>query len=153
MWQLCELLYTCHLLTYLLPRVHTPNGVSVSLAVLAGITVETNRQTDRQTDRHTHTHTRATYVTIGASYAMHKNHTNQQTGEKIHLLSADEGMLSIGGVKRAVCLSVCLFVTSVATYARCGGIFNNDFTANLPKNLPVSVCLFVPCMPAIQIDG
>ena len=39
---------------------------------------------------------------------MHKNHTNQQTGEKIHLLSADEGMLSIGGVKRAVCLSVCL---------------------------------------------
>ena len=26
---------------------------------------------------------------------------------------------------------------SVATYAKCGGIFNNDFTANLPVNLPV----------------
>jgi len=23
------------------------------------------------------------------------------------------------------------------TYARCGGIFNNNFTANLPRNLPV----------------
>jgi len=26
---------------------------------------------------------------------------------------------------------------SVATYARCGGVFNNDFTANLPRNLSV----------------
>ena len=137
MWQLCELLYTCHLLTYLLPRVHTPNGISVSLAVLAGITVETNRQTDRQT----HTHTRATYVTIGASNAMHKNHTNQQTGEKIHLLSA----VINWGVKQAVCLSVCLSL--VWQRMQCGGIFNNDFTANLPKNLSVSVCLFVPCLP------
>jgi len=25
----------------------------------------------------------------------------------------------------------------VATYARCGGIFNNDFTANLSRNLLV----------------
>jgi len=25
----------------------------------------------------------------------------------------------------------------VATYARCGGILNNDFTADLPRNLPV----------------
>ena len=27
---------------------------------------------------------------------------------------------------------------SVATYARCGGIFSNHFTSNLPRNLPVS---------------
>jgi len=26
-------------------------------------------------------------------------------------------------------------VASVATYARCGGIFNMHFTANLPRNL------------------
>ena len=26
---------------------------------------------------------------------------------------------------------------SVATYARCGGIFNIRLTANLPRNLPV----------------
>jgi len=26
---------------------------------------------------------------------------------------------------------------SVATYARSGGIFNNQLTANLPKNIPV----------------
>ena len=26
---------------------------------------------------------------------------------------------------------------SVATYARCGGIFNIHLTANLPRNLPV----------------
>ena len=26
---------------------------------------------------------------------------------------------------------------SVATYARCGGIFNTNLTANLPRNLPV----------------
>ena len=26
---------------------------------------------------------------------------------------------------------------SVATYARCGGIFNTHLTANLPGNLPV----------------
>jgi len=26
---------------------------------------------------------------------------------------------------------------SVATYARCGGIFNIHLTTNLPKNLPV----------------
>ena len=26
---------------------------------------------------------------------------------------------------------------SVATYARCGGIFNMHLTANLPRNLPV----------------
>ena len=25
----------------------------------------------------------------------------------------------------------------VATYLKCGGVFNNDFTANLPRNLPV----------------
>jgi len=28
----------------------------------------------------------------------------------------------------------------MATYARGGGIFNNDFTANLPRNLPVKNC-------------
>jgi len=26
---------------------------------------------------------------------------------------------------------------NVATYARCGGIFNMDLTANLPRNLPI----------------
>ena len=28
---------------------------------------------------------------------------------------------------------------SVATYARCGGIFNTHLTANLPKNIPVKI--------------
>jgi len=30
---------------------------------------------------------------------------------------------------------------SVATYARCGGIFDNHLTANLPGNLPVKEIL------------
>jgi len=30
---------------------------------------------------------------------------------------------------------------SVATYARCGGMFNIHLTANLPKNLPVKKIL------------
>ena len=30
---------------------------------------------------------------------------------------------------------------SVATHARCGGIFDNRLTANLPANLPVKTCL------------
>jgi len=30
---------------------------------------------------------------------------------------------------------------SVATYARCGGIFNMHLTANLPRNLPVKIFL------------
>jgi len=29
---------------------------------------------------------------------------------------------------------------SVATYARCGGIFNIHLTANLPRSLPVKFC-------------
>jgi len=29
---------------------------------------------------------------------------------------------------------------NVATYARCGGIFNMDLTANLPRNLPIKNC-------------
>jgi len=30
----------------------------------------------------------------------------------------------------------------VATYARCGGIFNMRLTANLPRHLPVKICKF-----------
>ena len=30
---------------------------------------------------------------------------------------------------------------SVATYARCGGIFDNHLTANLPRNLPMKKIL------------
>ena len=30
--------------------------------------------------------------------------------------------------------------SNVATYARCGGIFNMDLTANLPRNLPIKNC-------------
>ena len=52
----------------------------------------------------------------------------------------------------SVCLSLCVCVwamlpdsskimtvlqASVATRKRCGGIFNNSFTANFPENLPV----------------
>jgi len=31
---------------------------------------------------------------------------------------------------------------SVATYARCGGVFNIHLTANLPRNLPVKYIFF-----------
>ena len=33
-------------------------------------------------------------------------------------------------------MGVCMYVGSVATYARCSGIFNTHLTANLPRNLP-----------------
>jgi len=47
-------------------RVLDPNGISIGLAVCAGLTSVTDRQTDRQTDQQTDDATRS--VTIGRIY-------------------------------------------------------------------------------------
>ena len=89
-----------------------------------------DRQTDRQTERHETDALRfpprirlASVITRVLVY---------RVGQKSKLLYCDR--------YRACFADINVSHGSVATYARCGGIFNIHLTANLLRNLPENFC-------------
>ena len=69
------------------PWVHTPNSISIGLAVFAGLTFVTNRQTDKHTHRQTMLLRRNNRLHSHAMYAIKPNNTGQKS-QILHTINA-----------------------------------------------------------------
>ena len=81
-------------------------------------------------------------VTVPHIHRFFHSPTQQQTFFLIWLLTTPSHLKYAATLRCNLSLMVCfadinVSQGSVATYARCGGIFNIHLTANLPRNLPV----------------